>query len=159
MQRRRPMLPQGGEMMRGAVSLVRRQAVDGENWIPFAHHPIAFDLGQNRRSGNRGGKSVAVDDGSLRQLAIEAHRVNQQMVRAGLQTYYRFPHGDSRSLINIDLVDAGSIDGGDSPGDGMLADAFGENFAPFCDQKLGIAQTSNSIPGIEDDRSRHNRTE
>jgi len=30
-------------------------------------------------------------------------------------------HGHARSLINIDLIDARGIDGGDRPGDGALA--------------------------------------
>ena len=97
--------------------------------------------------------------GLLRQIAIQTHGVNQQVVGAGFEAHGGFPHGDSGSLVDINLIDAGGIDGGDSPRDGMLANAFGQQLAPFRQQQLGVAQPSNAIAGIENDGGRDDRSE
>ncbi len=63
--------------------LCEARPYSGKTAIPLAHHAVAFDLGQNRRGCNRGRKRVAVNDGLLRHLAIEAHGIDQQMIGCG----------------------------------------------------------------------------
>src|SRR5580693_1795993 len=81
------------------------------------------------------------------------------MVWAGLQTNNCLAHGNSRSLIDVDLIDAGSIDGSNGPGNGVFADAFSQHLAPFCEQQLRVTQASNPITAIEDDGSGDDRSE
>src|SRR5579863_914130 len=81
------------------------------------------------------------------------------MVWAGLQTNHCLQHRDSRSLIDVDLIDPGSIDGCNGPCNGVFADAFGQHFAPFREQQLGVTQASNAITGVEDDGGGNNRSE
>jgi hypothetical protein len=62
MKGRGAMLAQGGEVVRGAVSLVRSQSVHGKDRVPVADHAIAFDLGQTRCGGDGSRQCVTVDD-------------------------------------------------------------------------------------------------
>ncbi len=152
------MLAQGGQVARRAVAFIRRQSVDREDRVPFHDHAVALDLGQDGRSGDRGRQGIAVNDRLLRKVAVEAQRVHQQVVGSGIEAKHRFPHGQTRGLVNIDLIDAGGIDGRNRPGDGMLADSFRQNFAPFRRQQLGIAQTAYPIRRIEDHGGSDDRT-
>jgi len=72
-----------------------------------------MDLGDDGRGGNGDGKRVAVDDRVLRQFAMQAHGVDQEMIGARLQLPHSILHGDARRLVDVDLVDAGGIDFGD----------------------------------------------
>jgi hypothetical protein len=73
------------------------------------------------------------------------------MVRAGFEAHDGFPHGNARSLVDVDLIDASSVNGGNGPGDTMFANTFSQNLAPFCKQQFGVAQSANAIVRIEDD--------
>src|SRR5580700_12047911 len=68
MQRGGTVLFESGKMLRRAVTLVRSQAVLGEDRVPLAHHAVAFDFGQNRSRRNRGRKCIPMDDRQLRQF-------------------------------------------------------------------------------------------
>src|SRR5580704_14247695 len=81
------------------------------------------------------------------------------MVWAGLQTNNCIAHGNSRSLIDVDLIDAGSIDGSNGPGNGVFADAFRQNLAPLGEQQFGVTQASNPITGVEYDGGGDDRPE
>ena len=63
----------------------------------------------------------------------------------------RLTHGQTRSLVNVDLIDARGIDRSYRPGDSVLADPFRQHLTPFRRQQLGIAQASHAILRIEDD--------
>jgi hypothetical protein len=54
-------------------------------------------------------------------------------------------HGEARSLVDIDLVDARGIHGGDGPGDAMLANQEREFFATLGGEQFGIAQAANAV--------------
>ena len=71
------------------------------------------------------------------------------MVGARVEAKHRFAHGHTRGLVDIDLINASSVDRGNRPGDGMFADSFRQNFAPSAGKQLGIAQTANAVRGIE----------
>ena len=81
MQRRRTILHQSCQMLRRAVALVRSQTILGKHGIPLAHHSVAFDFGKNRSRRNRSRKRIPVDDGFLRQIAIQPQRIDQKMIR------------------------------------------------------------------------------
>ena len=74
----------------------------------------AFDLRENRRGGDRGGECVAMNDRLLRKITIDPHGVDQKMVCCGRQLLHRKAHGEARRLIDVDLIDAGGIDGSDA---------------------------------------------
>ena len=77
------MLTQGSEMMRRAVSLIGGQSVNGKHRVPLPDHAIALNLSQDRGRSDGCGKRVAVNDGPLRQIAVQPQRIDQQMVGAG----------------------------------------------------------------------------
>ena len=100
-----------------------------------------------------------MNDWLLGEFAIEPHGVDQKMTRRGRQLLNRVQHGEARSLVDIDLIDAGRIDGGNCPGDAMLADAERKFFAALGGKQLGIAQPANAVGRIEnhcgsDDRAK-----
>src|SRR6267154_2570966 len=66
-QRRGTVLQQGRQMLWRAVTLVRSQAILGEDGVPLTHHAIALHLGQNRSRGDRRGERIAMNNCSLRQ--------------------------------------------------------------------------------------------
>src|SRR5229473_1063652 len=131
MQRRWSMLAQGREVMRRAVALVGREAIYRKHRIPFANHAIALDLGQDGSGGDGGRKRITMNDGLLWQFAIEAHGIHQQMVGARIEPQHRLTHCDARGLVDVDLVDAGGVHGGEGPSDSVLADALGQYLAAF----------------------------
>lgn len=53
-----------------AVALVDGEAVLRVLRVVFLHQPVPRDLGQNRRGGDGGGQTVALDDGPDRQAEI-----------------------------------------------------------------------------------------
>src|SRR5579862_1512329 len=54
-------------------------------------------------------------------------------------------------MIDVDLIDASGIDGGNRPTDRVLTNSIRQNFATVGQQQLGIAKAANSISGIEND--------
>jgi hypothetical protein len=152
------MLTQRREVMRRAVALVGSEPVYRKHRIPFANHAIAFDLGQDGSGSDGRRKRITMNDGLLRQFAIQAYGIDQQMVGAGIEPQHRLTHCDTRGLVDINLVDAGGVHRGDGPSDSVLADALGQYLAAFRAQQLGIAQSSNAISGIEDDSGSNYRS-
>ena len=100
-----------------------------------------------------------MNDRLLGKFAVQAQCVYQQVVRARIKMGHCFTHRKTRSLINIDLIYTGSIDGRNSPGDSVLANAFCQNCASFRRQQFGISQTADAIRGIKDDSRSHDRSE
>ena len=76
MNRRRPQLLQGRDMLRRSVALIGREAVSRVNLLVFHHHMIPGDLGNDagRRNGHTLG--VALDNGNLGNL----HQRNRHCV-------------------------------------------------------------------------------
>ena len=72
-----------------------------------------------------------MNDGILSDLAIEAHGVDEQVVRRRSQAHHSIAHRESRRLIDIDLVDQGRVHGGDRPGQRVRANARSQGLAPF----------------------------
>ena len=104
-------------------------------------------------------KRIAVNDGTLGQVAIEAHRVHQKMIGLRIEKRNCVLHRHARRLVNIDLINPSGVHGSDGPDDCMFANALGKNFAAFCGQKLRVAQAANAIAGIEHDGCGDHRAE
>src|SRR4029077_1060453 len=150
-QRAGAVLAQGGEVVGSAVPLVGGETVGRVDGIPVAEHAVALDFGEDGGGGNGCGESVAVNDGALGKGAVEADRVNQQIIRGRRELENGIAHGDTRGLIDVDLIDARGVHGGDRPGDGVLTNALGENFAALSGQELGVAQPADAVGTIEND--------
>jgi hypothetical protein len=159
MQRRGAVLPQGGEMVRSAISLVRCQAVHGKDRVPGGDHAVAFNLREDGGGGDRGRERVAVNDRLLREFGIEPDGIDQKIAGRRRQLLDGMEHGKARSLIDIDLIDAGGIHGGHGPGDAMLANSEREFLAAFGGNQFGITQATNAIGRIEDHGSGDDRAE
>jgi len=54
-------------------------------------------------------------------------------------------HRKPRSLVDIDLIDAGRIHCGNGPGDGMPANQAREFLAALGREQFGIAQATNAV--------------
>ena len=104
-----------------------------------------------------------MNDRLLGKLAIESDCIDQKIARRRRQLLNRTQHGEARSLVNIDLIDAGGIDGGNGPSDAMPANQEREFFAAFGRKQLGIAQPANAVCRvvvlIEDHGSRYDGAE
>ena len=79
------MLAKRGKMFRRAVTFVRAKPVHGKYGVPFFDHVVAMNFRKNGSRCNRSRKRVSMDNWTLRQLALELHRINQQVVGAGTQ--------------------------------------------------------------------------
>jgi hypothetical protein len=91
-----------------------------------------------------------MNDGLLGKIAIESDGIDQKIARGRRQLLNRMQHGEARSLVDIDLIDAGGIDGGNGPGDGMPANLKREFFAALGREQFGIAQAANAVGRVED---------
>jgi hypothetical protein len=96
-----------------------------------------------------------MNDRLLGKLAIEPDGIDQKMACRRRQLLHRMQHGEARSLVDIDLIDAGGIHGGDGPGDAMLANQEREFFAAFGGEQFRIAQAANAVRGVENDGGSH----
>jgi len=92
-----------------------------------------------------------VNDGLLGKAAIEFDGIDEKEVRSGREFLNRMQHGESRGLIDIDLIDAGGIDRGNRPGEAMTANDERELFAAVGRKEFGIAQAANAMCRVEDD--------
>ncbi len=153
------MFTKGGDVTRGAVALVRRQAVHGKDRVPGGDHAVALHLGDDGRGGNRNREGVPVDDG----IAVADRNQSSWHRPEDSPPPGRAPkgmqHGQPRSMIDVDLVNPGGIDGSDRIRDRMFANANGEFLTALGRKQLGIAQPANAVAGIENDRGRHHRSE
>ncbi len=153
------MLAQRGQVVWRAVSLIRCQSVHREDRVPGGDHAVPFDLGEDRGGGYRSGQRVTVDDRLLGKFTIEFYGIDEKMARRRRQLLDRMQHCEARSLINIDLIDAGGIDSGNGPGDGVLTNEGREFFATLGRKQFRIAQAANTVCGIENDGGGHNWAE
>src|SRR4029077_20009455 len=125
MQWRWAMFAQSCEMFGRAIAFVRTEAVRREDWIPLADHAVTVDLGQYRCGGDGSGECVAVNDGLLWHLAIEAHGIDKEIIGSWAELRDCVVHGKPRRMIDVDLIDARGIDRCNRPYHGMFSDAFG----------------------------------
>ena len=77
-----------------------------------------------------------MNDGALREFAVELQRVDEEIVGTGRELLDGVQHGEARCVIDVDLIDARGINRGNRPGDGVFANSDGEFFAAFADSSL-----------------------
>src|SRR6266851_302470 len=77
MMRRRSMRAQGSEMFRRSITFVLCQTVLWVNRVPLDHPAVPFDLGNDRGSGDRNRKCVAVNERFLFNQHIQLHSVEK----------------------------------------------------------------------------------
>src|ERR1700692_2586169 len=110
MQWRRPVLAQCREVLRGAIAFIGAQAVGWKDWVPFADHVVTMDFGQNGRRRDGSGQRVAVNDGLLRHLAIEAHSIDKKIIGSWIKLRNCLMHREARRMVDVDLIYPGGID-------------------------------------------------
>src|SRR5277367_6976680 len=81
------------------------------------------------------------------------------MVGGRRQLSHSVAHGNPGSLVNIDLIDAGSVNRGDRPGHRVLANTHREHFTAFGQQQLRIAESPYTVTAVKNHGSRDDRTE
>src|ERR1700730_18722094 len=100
-----------------------------------------------------------MNDRLLGEFTIKSDCVDQKIACRRRQLLDRMQHCEARSLVDIDLVDAGGIHGGNGPSDAMLANQESEFFTALGGEQFRIAQATNAIGRvvvlIKDDGSRY----
>jgi hypothetical protein len=82
---------------------------------------------------------------------IEFERVEEEIIRERLKLRNGGDHRLAAGLIDVPGIDAASVDFGDSPGQSVQADTFGENEAPFGIYFLGVIEANDPASGAKDD--------
>src|SRR5271168_1195471 len=159
MQRAGAMLAEGGEMLSGGVALVLRQAVLRIDGVPFFHASVAMGLGEDGGGGDGNAASVAMNERFLLDEDVELHGVKKQIVGYDGKLAQRGRHGLAAGLVDVPGVDALGVDFGDGPGDGVLANAWGEFGAAVGREFFGVVQADDAALGIEDYRGGDNWSE
>src|SRR6266851_6747635 len=81
------------------------------------------------------------------------------MIRGGDETEHSFAHDQPRRVIDVDLVNASGINGGNCPSHRVFPNALGQHFAALGQKQFGIAQAANTVVSIENNGSSYHRTE
>ena len=152
MQRARPMLAQGFQMIGGGVTFMPAQAVLGVHCVPLLHARVAMGFGQDGSSGDGDAAGISVDQGFLFDQNIEFDGVQQQVIGQDRELIERCGHGLAAGLVNIPGVNALRIDLRDRPCQRVLANARRKLPAALGHQFFGIVQADNSSLGIQDYR-------
>src|SRR5947209_19977067 len=118
MQRRGAVFKQGGQMFGGTIAFIGGQIILWIDRVPLADHGVASNFSNDRGGGDGAGKRVAVDDLGLRAVPVNANRIEQQVIGYGIELGDSFTHGQQRSVIDVDLIDAGYVHGGNGVRDG-----------------------------------------
>lgn len=116
-------------------------------------------FGEDGGSGDGNTSRVAFDERFLLDENVELHGVNQEIVGNDGKLLERGGHGLAAGLIDVPGVDAGGINFGDGPGQGVFTNAESEFAAAFGRNFLGIVEADNAALGIEDDGGGDDGTE
>src|SRR5579863_5478668 len=133
------------------VALVAGEAVLWEDAVPFGEAGVAFDFRENGGGGDGAAADVAADEGELGRGKVECEGVDEEIVAGRVQLFHGKLHGEAGGLVNIDAVDFEGVDGGDSPGDGTLANERGEGFAALGSELFAVAEAADGAARGEND--------
>src|SRR5215472_13772412 len=100
-----------------------------------------------------------MDDWLLRELTVEAERVNQKVIRLRAELGDSLEHSHPRCLINVYLINARCINRRYCPRNRVFPNAQCQEFAALRKQQLRISQATNAKSGIEYDRGCYYRAE
>ena len=147
------------EVIRCAIALVVRESVLRIQLIKFFHPLIALDFREDRSRRNRNRASVSMDDRFLFDGQIELDSVEQEKIGQRLKLGNCRNHRLSAGLVNVPGIYAARVDFGDGPRQSMFVNARSKFSAAFGSELLGIVETYDAAPRIENDGSCYNRTE
>jgi hypothetical protein len=150
MQHRRAVLTQRFAVIGRRVAFVGFEIVLGEELVPAREAFIAMDF---RDDGGRcygAAAGVSSDQGFLGDGKVEFEGVDQKVVRFGRKRKYGAAHGETGSLVDVDLIDFKDISSSDSPGDGPGFDLGSQNGTSAGVQDFAVVQTPDGTVGIED---------
>lgn len=116
--------------------------------MPRGDHAIPLDFGNDGGGSDGHRERIAVNDWLLRKFAIKSHSIHQKVACRRRQLLNSMKHCKTRSLVDIDLIDAGGIHSGNCPSDAMLANQEREFFAALGGEQFGIAESPNAGRGI-----------
>ena len=121
------------------------------------HHPVAHDLGDDRRTGDRVDLRVAIDD--RRCTARPTPRTRRSGCRPrgrvrGRRAGDRSSHGQVGRVVDVQLVDLADRRGAHADGDGAAADDRFEALALGRGQGLGVADAGDPVAARLHDHGR-----
>ena len=93
-----------------------------------------------------------MDDGFLRDGQVDAHGVDNQIIRGGAQPLNGALHGQARSLQDVEMVDLEWIGRRDRPGKRPFLDALGKDIAPLGWKLFAVRQSANRTVRRKDHR-------
>src|SRR5260221_3406409 len=123
MKRGRAETTEGFEVNGSAVAFVLGESVAGEIGVEFIEERIAVSFSKNGGCGDGNAARVPFDKGFLFDENVELHGVDQEIVGNDGKLLERGGHGLAAGLIDVPGIDAGGINFGNGPGQGVLADA------------------------------------
>src|SRR5690606_32210371 len=133
-ERARPVLQQGPQVLPGAVAFVRGKAVRGPRPVPRPHDAVPDDLGHDAGRGHFGHQRVAPHHGPLRHVHArdDMGAVHVHLVGLHRQRQHALPHGLQRGPQDVGAIDAAGR--GDAKGHGLRA---GHDFGKQALPRLG----------------------
>src|SRR5256885_10767643 len=136
------------EVNGSAVTFVLGETVAGEIGVEFIEACIAVSFGKNGGGGDGNAARVSFDKTFLFDENVELHGVDQEIVWNDGKLLKCRGHGLAAGLIDVPGVDAGGINFGDGPRQGVFANAQSEFTAAFGRKFLGIVQADYAALGI-----------
>ena len=147
------------EVNRSAVAFVLGETVTREIGVEAVEARVAMRFGEDGGSGDGNAARVSFDEGFLFDENVELHCVDQEIVGNDGKLLERGGHGLAAGLINVPGVDAGGINFGDSPRDGVFTNAKSEFRTMIGRNFFGVVETDNAALGVEDNGGGNDRAE
>lgn len=147
------------QMIRRAITFVAGKPVLRIDGVPFFHAGIAMGFREDGSGGDGNTARITFDKRPLLDEDIELHGIDKQIIGLDGELLQSGGHGLATGLIDIPGVDALSIDFGNSPGQGVLTNAFSKFRAARGGKFFRIVEADNAALGIENDRGGDHRTE
>ena len=147
------------EVNRSAVAFVLGETVAREIGVEAVEAGVAMRFGEDGGSGDGNAARVSFDEGFLLDENVELHCVDQEIVGNDGKLLERGGHGLAAGLINVPGVDAGGINFGDSPRDGVFTNAESEFRTMIGGNFFGVVETDNAALGVEDNGGGNDRAE
>jgi len=141
-------------MFGSGIALVLGEAVTGIDGIQSLQARVTMRFGEDGCGSDGDAARVTLDERFLLDENIELHRVNQQIIGNDGELLKGGSHGLAAGLVDIPGVDARGINFGDSPSEGVFADAEGKFGAAIGNEFFGIIQANDATLGVENDGGR-----
>lgn len=147
------------EMLGSAVTFMLGETVLRVQPVILFHTVISFYFRENGSGGDGSRAQVAVDESFLLDREIEFDGVEQKVIRERVQLRDGGDHCLAAGLVDVPGINSAGVDFGDGPGQGVPANAFGENETPLGIYFFGIVEADDAAGGTEDNGSGNDRAE